>query len=534
MKVGLFLGYGPDVILGKEGLGRYLGKLIKNLLINGNKIIIACPKWSLKTLQALCQDFQLNIDEIDFVIANRVPVIWNLYYHRNRKKIKVKKKWLKGIKVGIDIAIDILLSVTNFLAFVFLIVFGILAVIVSLPFLFVGIILYFLRGVFQCCREKGGFRIRNLVSKGVDLYEKMGESGIHLYSILYNRLLEKMQKQLVAKINKQKGIVDVWYSPAAFWPVFNLIDGPKVINVPDLVTEEFATKWGNDREILYSSRNCEKTIENGVFFITYSKYIRDSLLIKKFGKKESDVFVIPHSVNDLSGYVTINNEVVCKNGLTDIFTAQYCKNILEASKGYVHGVDDYIIGYHFDDVKYIFYPSQARPHKNLLNLIKAYEVLLRKKYVRMKLFLTCDLSTLPEIKEYIISHRLQYDILSFYNVGTKELAALYHQAELVVNPTLYEGGVPFTFGEGMSVGTPSVMGAIPQVLEMSTGFDLDDIFFDPYNVIDIVNKIEYGINNKEILFEKENRLYQWMLQEYSMEKVGALYVQAFSYAIEKK
>ena len=200
----------------------------------------------------------------------------------------------------------------------------------------------------------------------------------------------------------------------------------------------------------------------------------------------------------------------------------------------MHGVDDYIIGYHFDDVKYIFYPSQARPHKNLLNLIKAYEVLLRKKYVRMKLFLTCDLSTLPEIKEYIISHRLQYDILSFYNVGTKELAALYHQAELVVNPTLYEGGFPFTFGEGMSVGTPSVMGAIPQVLEMSTGFDLDDIFFDPYNVIDIVNKIEYGINNKEILFEKENRLYQWMLQEYSMEKVGALYVQAFSYAIEKK
>ena len=36
MKVGLFLGYGPDVVLGKEGLGRYLGNLIRNLHASGN------------------------------------------------------------------------------------------------------------------------------------------------------------------------------------------------------------------------------------------------------------------------------------------------------------------------------------------------------------------------------------------------------------------------------------------------------------------------------------------------------------------
>ena len=123
-------------------------------------------------------------------------------------------------------------------------------------------------------------------------------------------------------------------------------------------------------------------------------------------------------------------------------------------------------------------------------------------------------------------------ILSFYNITTKQLAALYHQACLVVNPTLYEGGFPFTFGEGMSVGVPSVMSRIPQVCEFTDPYDLDDILFDPYDVEDITNTILYGIENRTCILEKEKKLYDWMKKAFENKKTGDLYVQAFSYAYE--
>ena len=532
MKVGLFLGYGPDVILGKEGLGRYLGNLIRNLQATDNCVAIACPKWTIESLLDLCEDFELDADTIDFIVANRIPVIWKLYSRKSKKK-KVRKRFLlKGFKLGVDRIADILLEITNFFLFTILILLGIAAILLFLPFLLIGLFAYGLFVLILSAKEKNKSKIKIVIQRFLKLYESASENGIQLYERLYNTLLEKIQRQLMFKINKGKFAVDVWYSPAAFWPLFNKIDGPKVINVPDLVTEEFATKWGDNKEILYSTKKCEQTIEEGVFFITYSEYIKESLLIKKFAKKKENVFVIPHSINDLGAYVTIKDAKGTLNGKSRVFTEQYCKNLIESAKFNIRDLNTYIYGYNFDDVNYLFYPSQARPHKNLLNLIKAYDKLLRRKYVRIKLFLTCDFNTLPEVKDYIIRNRLQYDILSFYNITTKQLAALYHQACLVVNPTLYEGGFPFTFGEGMSVGVPSVMSRIPQVCEFTDLYDLDDILFDPYDVEDITNTILYGIENRTCILEKEKKLYDWMKKAFENKKTGDLYVQAFSYAYE--
>ena len=80
MKVGLFLGYGPDTVLGKEGLGRYLGNLIRNLQSNGNEVAIACPEWNLDALDRLFKDFGIDYNSVDFIIANKIPVIWRLYH----------------------------------------------------------------------------------------------------------------------------------------------------------------------------------------------------------------------------------------------------------------------------------------------------------------------------------------------------------------------------------------------------------------------------------------------------------------------
>lgn len=533
MKIGIFLGYKPGTAMKSEGLGRYLGKLIQNLQQSGNKIVIACPEWLLPTLTSLFEDFDVETEDIRFIIGNKIPVVWKLYVLHSAKKEKKKwRNWNKGIKSILTLLLDLLLSVTNIVMLMGLLLIALLLVIAFSP---LAIIFVILHGIYLIgCRAKN--KGENIFSAYVNrislLYTRLNTTGINIYEYLSNSLAERMQEQLVKKINKKKDVADVWYSPAVFWPPFNRINAPKIINVPDLVTIEFATKWGDDKSILYSAKKCAQTIEEGEYFVTYCNYVKETLLIQRFGKDEKKIFVIPHGVNNLKQYIFFDSNIVNKIGMGDAFTTSFCKNVIFEQKKHVVGIDDYISGFKFDDVDFIFYPSQARPYKNLMNLVKAYEYLLRKKYIRVKLILTCDLNAAPDVKDYVIQHRLQYDVICFHNVDIKGLAALYFMARLVVNPTLYEGGFPFTFGEGMSVGTPSIMGKIPQVLEMTESFDLEDILFDPYDMKSIADRIEYGLQNRDMIYQKELKMYQWISQEFNSKKAGELYVQAFKNACE--
>ena len=164
--------------------------------------------------------------------------------------------------------------------------------------------------------------------------------------------------------------------------------------------------------------------------------------------------------------------------------------------------------------------------------MKAYEHILRERNIPLKLILTCNLNNDKELLNYIEQKRLQYDVLSFNSVTAQQLAALYMCARLVVNPTLYEGGFPFTFGEGMSVKTPSVMSSIPQVTEVMQGYGLEDYLFDPYDYLDMSAKIEKGLKNRDELIAKEQVLYD-QLKNRTWKDVCREYVQAFEYFINR-
>lgn len=533
MKVGIFLGYGPDVVLGKEGLGRYLGNLTKNLQITGNQITIACPKWLLNDLVALLEDFFVNIDTIEFLMIDKMPVLWRVYIWTTRKRKKRHRKVLKkGLQWSGHLIVDMAASVTNLFIFLVIFLFILCLAVVLLPLAIVGSFGYWLYALLKNISSKCNRRVKSAFKQMLNVYEEICYEGMRIFIVVYYQFVENTQKQLVNKINKLNKI-DIWYSPAIFWPAFNNIESKKVINAPDLVTMDFATQWAEHKEIIHNSRLCEQTISEGDYFIVYANYIKKSLLMRKFDKNEKNIIVIPHGINDMNQYISINSKVVCKTGMEEIVIKCYCKSLLQKLSPYTNDIPEYIKGFCFDDVRYMFYPSQLRPHKNILNLVKAYEYLLRKKYVRIKLFLTCNLNNLPEVKKYIFNHRLQYDILCFNNVSVQQLAALYRCADLVVNPTLYEGGFPFTFGEGMSVGTPSVMSRIPQVTETVDGYGWDDYLFDPYDYKDMANKIIYGLEHREELISVQQVLFDDMKRR-TWEVIGKEYVEAFQYFMERE
>jgi glycosyltransferase involved in cell wall biosynthesis len=170
--------------------------------------------------------------------------------------------------------------------------------------------------------------------------------------------------------------------------------------------------------------------------------------------------------------------------------------------------DPYLLGFDFSDVRYGLYTSQARPHKNLLPLVQAWEYLIRNRFRGPKLVLTCRLEDDPALHDYIHKNRLQFDVLALSGVPSEVLAALNLLATIAVNPTLFEGGFPFTFPEAYSVGTPSIMSRIPVVLEHVREPELQQqMLFDPHDVASMCERIEWGLSNRQELYEAQRGLY---------------------------
>ena len=107
---------------------------------------------------------------------------------------------------------------------------------------------------------------------------------------------------------------------------------------------------------------------------------------------------------------------------------------------------------------------------------------------------------MPEIGKFVLDNRLEHDVIFLHGLSVPELAACYKLADVVVNPTLSEGGCPFTFTEALSVGTPVVMSRIQVAQEILADPRMQEItFFDPYNWRDCAERIEWAVNHKEEL-----------------------------------
>ena len=77
-----------------------------------------------------------------------------------------------------------------------------------------------------------------------------------------------------------------------------------------------------------------------------------------------------------------------------------------------------------------------------------------------------------------------------------------------MNPSLAEGGCPFTFTEAVSVGTPVVMSRIAVTEEVITDETLRHaMLFDPYDWRSVAERIEWGLVNREPLLAMQRPVF---------------------------
>ena len=548
MKIGLYLAYAPfpkNYSLKKEGLGRYLAIMVKGFVENNHKITIACPKWSYNTILELFKEYNIDFNNLELITTQNMPLLLKLYYSLGKKKqeqSKFKIKLYKASYVFIEKIFSLLLQIRNLGSFIFLLFIGLAAILISLPFLLAAgilhlifkIILYIPKKIFKINRIKT-LSIKSIINKVYNLsimapIKKLLQQNFSQEKII-KKLRETESGELIKRINMMKEPTDIWYCHNSFWPEFNKIKGVTVLCMPDIVTEEFPIAFSSIKNIVNSTNDITESVENGKYFITYCNYIKETVLENKFCIDSSRIKSILMFVNETLPYINVQ-ETYKKFVNANLF---YARQILQTTPSYNSINPFYFIGerpFSMLDIKYIFYSSQVRPSKNILNLVLAYEYLLRKEIIDCKLFITGNYDHSLELKQFIEEKGLENDVICFYNVTNQQLSALYACAELVVNPTLYEGGFPFTFSEGLSVGTPSIMSNIPQVVEFTDGWGIEDCLFDPYNYRDIAEKILYGLNNRELLVEKQMPLYRMHSNRSKNGQAIEEYIQAFKYFIE--
>jgi hypothetical protein len=338
----------------------------------------------------------------------------------------------------------------------------------------------------------------------VELLYDPGEESVDLR--LY-RLMEEVETQRMRKKINSLPHVKAWFSPTSFWPEFNNIAAPGLVCVPDVLMTEFPTGFAWQPELFKNYENVDRTIRGGRFFVTYSSRVKWNTLVDRYSVNPNDVAVIPHACSDLSPWITIR-------GFSDNAraTTSYCQSLLQAALWRV-GTDSHAQGLHSASLRFLFYASQFRPNKNVIMLLQAYNHLLRERFIHHKLILTGDPNRYPLVLEFVKEHGLTKDVVFLHGLTTPELAACYYLADLAVNPSLSEGGCPFTFTEALSVNTPVMMARIPVTEEVFTDPALQEMMlFDPYDHKAAASRIEWGLNNRATLLaaqtEAHNRLRQ--------------------------
>ena len=239
--------------------------------------------------------------------------------------------------------------------------------------------------------------------------------------------------------------VKAWLSPTAFWPAFNKITAPGLLCVPDVLLAEFPIGFAREPELFRNFENVERTIRGAHSFVTYSTLVKWNTLVDRYMVRPEEVAVVPHACWDLSPWIKVT-------GFSDedCATKAYCESLLQQALCRL-GTDDYTKGLQASSLKFLFYPSQFRPNKNVVLLIEAYEKLLRERFTHHKLILTGDPNRYPPVLDFVRGRGLTKDVLFLSGLNNPELAACYRLADLAINPSLSEGGCPFTFTEALSV-----------------------------------------------------------------------------------
>jgi glycosyltransferase involved in cell wall biosynthesis len=518
-KYGIYLGYPPTVDLRAEGLGRHLAEFLKGAQGRTDvEFVIACPSWMRPNLIGLFEACNVAFDHLEIISPPSKPLLLSVYEKylafRQRAHARPQSKGLRAqlaaFAAATRLRIERRLVSTRSIFIATALSFGLFLLLAPGAAMRKATLLWMLPARLVQKSQSLIARLRNAAKPGERAEEPAVSARQESLLMRLYRLMEDSEAELVRDMLEARTDIAAWYSPTAFWPHFNQLAAPRLMCVPDVVLTDFPAGFAlhGGSNLRKNFQQLEKAIGGGEYFVTYSHQTKWHTLVERYGVEPDTVFVVPHGANRLDELVSIagfaDNEAA---------TDALCRKLFRAALQ--RAVDNpYEKSVTFnDEARFLFYASQFRPNKNLLSLLRAYEYLLKRRFIGHKLLLTGKAPEMSDVKRFIIEKNLQNDVLCLHGLSEQELAACYRLADLAVNPSLSEGGCPFTFTEALSVGTPVVMARIPVTEEVIIEPELQELMlFDPYDWTDMADKIEWGLHNRDLLLARQKPFYDRFAQ----------------------
>ncbi|ESX23312.1 glycosyltransferase [Mesorhizobium sp. LSJC264A00] len=517
-KYGIFIAYAPTIDLRTEGLGRYLSSFLKAATARGDAhFAILCPSWSREALVKLCKEADIPTQAFSFVGPDETPLLYRVYqlFQRGRETKKRRKRfqairdrlypvafahaeWLKG-------RIASTRSLTALTAF------ALYCVSLSVPLAAIVLGTRLVRRSRTLARH-GLKHTAGVLWQSITSLSLVSPSTVRFR--LYEVMLERETALMIQSGNRQSDI-SAWYTPAAFWPRVSDLKAPVLTCVPDVVLAEFPVGFARHGGVpmQHAYQTVASTIRRNKNFVTYSDHIKQRILVEKFGVDPDAIRTIPHAPNDLSRPISITGFV------DNEATARAYAEMLLLGAVRKASNERYASTFSNPQVKFLFYASQFRPSKNVITLLRAYEWLLRKRRIGHKLILT-GFSHYESVRIFLDQHNLRSDVLCVHGLTEPELAACYKLADVAVSPSLSEGGMPFTFTEALSVGTPAILADIDVTREIIKDPALREAsLFDPYDWKALGEKLEWAIQNRSLLYQQQRRFYDDVLAKRSWANV---------------
>lgn len=532
-RYGIYLAYAPTVDLRHQGLGRYLAAFLKGAMQRSDvRFVLVCPSWLRESVEALFETEAVPRGCVEILAPKGVPPVlrlhqkWVAYQKRVRSSSALHRiidKLKQAKNKHIDRMLEKIATAGSMSSLAFALLPGIglslLAVMLAPLWLALGASLVVSRFGRRFFRRYGR-RIDRVRQRLEKLHGQPKDDGV---VVRMYRAMEQYEGQRIQSLIDRIPGIRAWYCPTAFWPAFNKINAPRLICVPDVVLADFPVGFagiGGDR-FLQNFQQVEAAIHGGTHFVTYSESVKWDTLVDRYAVHPENVTVVQHAPSDLSRWVAVR-------GLADAeaTSKNYCRSLLinAIQRSFNHV---YARGFENSDLKFLFYASQLRPNKNVITLLRAYLHLLRKRLIGHKLIMTGNPATLPVVREFVRRHHLENDVLFLHGLSVQELAACYKLADLAVNPSLSEGGCPFTYTEALSVGTPVVMARISVTEEVLTDPELQEMtFFDPFDWKDMAFRIEWALANRDTLLSVQQNTYAELSQR-SWENVVEEHLEIF-------
>jgi len=144
---------------------------------------------------------------------------------------------------------------------------------------------------------------------------------------------------------------------------------------------------------------------------------------------------------------------------------------------------------------YILFVGSIQPRKNIISLIRAFEKMKLSQKTNLKLIICGPKGWMHE-ETFMTAKNSKFsnDIIFMGNVTRDYLDQLYKNAHIFVMPSFYEGfGLPVV--EAMKNGCPCAISKNSSLSEIGDGAVL---FFDPYDISDIANKIKILVDNDNL------------------------------------